>query len=68
MSLKSFHIVFISICFLFALFFASWCYGEWKSSGLGGYFAGSVGSGLVAIALPIYGRYFLRKLKDISYL
>jgi len=67
MSLKIAHIVFISASILLAIGFAGWC--------LKSYFAGTgsildlvlgLGSIGLAISLVIYGKYFLKKLKDIG--
>lgn len=69
MSLKAIHIIFILASSLMTIFFGVW---SWRQ-----YF-GAEGSaihlvyGLVSIAalagLLAYGRYFLKKLKHISYL
>ena len=68
MSLKFFHILFITLSTLLALGFAGWC-------GAMYYYGRSVMllifgilSLLAAFALVLYGRYVLRKLKNISYL
>ena len=68
MSLKAFHIVFITASTVLAVGFGLWS--------LGNYFAGEggvnlvfgVGSLLAASALIVYGAYFLKKLKSVSYL
>ena len=69
MSLKAFHIVFIVASMALTFFFGAWALQDFFSP------AGTrldlvyVGvSALVAVALVIYGRYFLKKLKHISYL
>jgi hypothetical protein len=68
MSLKAFHIVFITASVLLAFGFAAWSlvsYSDGKrlvDLGFG------IGSAVLGVGLIIYGRYFLRKLKDISYL
>lgn len=68
MSLKTFHIVFIGSAFLLSVFLGGWCLYEFFTQqervvdlllGLLS-LAGSVG-------LIVYGRYFLKKLKDIDY-
>lgn len=67
MSLKIVHIVFISASILLAIGFGGWC--------LKSYFAGTgsildlvlgLGSFGLAISLVFYGKYFLKKLKDIG--
>lgn len=69
MSLKAFHIIFITLSTLLAFGFAGWCSLMFFYGGrsilmlvlailsLGG-----------AVGLVCYGRYVLKKLKDISYL
>ena len=69
MSLKAFHIVFIIASILLAFLFSAWCMASYF--GAGGpvlHLAFGIGSLLSGLGLIIYGRYFLRKLKDISYL
>ena len=68
MSLKAFHLVFIVCSILVAFGFAAWALVEYAREG------GSLNlvygvSGLVAGGLLIrYSKFFLRKLKHISYL
>ncbi len=69
MSLKAFHIVFISASILLTLGIGGWALNNYFSVGgtRGDLFAG-LGSVAAAVALGIYGVYFLKKLKHISYL
>ena len=69
MSLKAFHVIFITAASAMAFGCGVW--------GLKNYFSPDgrllelvfgIGSILVGIALIIYERYFLKKLKNISYL
>ena len=68
MSLKAFHIVFITVSTVLAVGFGLWS--------LRNYFAGEgglnlvfgIGSLLAGGALIVYGKYFLKKLKKVSYL
>jgi len=69
MSLKAFHIIFITASTLLAFGFGTWS--------LAAYFTANGGTldlilGLASvstgIALIVYGKYFLKKLKNISYL
>jgi len=69
MSLKAFHVIFITAASAMAFGCGAW--------GLKNYFSPDgrllelifgIGSILVGIALIIYERYFLKKLKNISYL
>jgi hypothetical protein len=69
MSLKAFHILFIILATILALGFGAWAitqYSRGQASGL------DLGLGIVSLILvPVliaYGRYVLRKLKNVSYL
>jgi len=69
MSLKAFHLVFISSAVLLAFGFGGWLlHGYWTKQGgvselLFGLLSVAVGIGLI-----IYERYFLKKTKDVGYL
>lgn len=69
MSLKAFHVVFIGSAFLLCLFLGGWCMKEYFSVShrLGDLLLGLV-SFAGAIGLVVYGRYFLKKLKNVDYL
>jgi len=68
MSLKAFHIVFVTVSTILAAGFGVWS--------LQNYFSGEgvsnlvfgIGSLLATGALIVYGIYFLKKLKKVSYL
>lgn len=69
MSLKAFHIVFVTAATLLCFGFGVWAikhYGAGDGSGL------ELGLGISSLvlgcALIVYGRYFLHKLRHISYL
>ena len=68
MSLKSFHIVFITCAVVLTFGFAAWAIRSY----LGGAGAGLLGAGISAVVvgsgLIIYGILFLRKLKHVSFL
>lgn len=69
MSLKAFHIVFITAATLLAIGFGFWGITEYRvGDGSGVDLALGIGSFVVAAGLLWYGKYFLRKLKNISYL
>ena len=68
MSLKAFHIVFIVISTLFVLGFGAWALLQYREEGGLVNLLYSIGAGLSGAGLIIYGRYFLKKLKDIGYL
>jgi hypothetical protein len=61
MSLKAFHLIFVTSLTLLSLGFSGWAFANGKILfGLAGIVA--------AILVVIYGIYFLKKLKKISYL
>jgi hypothetical protein len=61
MSLKAFHLVFVTLLTMLSFGFAAWAFAS------GHIFLGLAGV-VVAIAVIFYGYYFLKKLKKISYL
>ena len=68
MSLKAFHIVFITASILLAFGFGAWLFNSFAASGnllslLFGLVASAVGVGLI-----FYERQFLKKTRDIGYL
>jgi len=69
MSLKAFHLVFIIASILLAGGFAAWSLVNYFSTGgrLSDLWTG-LGSALVALGLVGYEIYFLKKLKNVSYL
>jgi len=70
MSLKAIHLLFIFASTLLCFGFAAWAVWNYRHEepasplnlGMG------IASGLIGCALIVYGRYFLKKLKDVSYL
>ncbi|MBM3846540.1 MAG: hypothetical protein FJ405_09680 [Verrucomicrobia bacterium] len=70
MSLKAFHVVFIlaslALCFGMSAW-AFWQYSDNESSSQTHLLLGTFCL-ISGICLGIYGRYFLRKLRDVSYL
>lgn len=68
MSLKSFHIVFIVSSVALTVFLGGWCLMEYFNHGQR---TPDLLLGLVslvgAVGLVVYGRYFLKKLKNIDY-
>jgi hypothetical protein len=68
MSLKSFHLVFISASILLALGFGAWEMNAWfDARATLDLVMGSL-SLLAGVGLLVYGRYFLKKLRNVSYL
>jgi hypothetical protein len=69
MSLKAFHLVFIIASILLALGFAGWeLKSYWSAEGQAWDLALGLGSLAAAAGLVVYERYFLKKLKKVSYL
>ena len=69
MSLKAVHIIFITASCLLAFGFAGWCLKSYFSGeGLSRDLVFGIASFAVGVGLIIYGRYFLKKLKDVGYL
>ncbi len=64
MSLKGFHIVFVTVSTLLCVFLALWAFLLAADSGGVTFAIGLVGV-LGAVSLPIYGVYFYRKITRI---
>lgn len=67
MSLKAFHVAFVAISTLGAIAFALWCLRHAPAAG-SAYYAMGAASALLAVALVVYGVWFLKKMKNVSYL
>ena len=68
MSLKAFHLVFVVASVALCLVFSAWGFSDFRQGGeTSGLVWGVLGL-LGAVGLVVYGRYFLRKLRHISYL
>jgi len=68
MSLKAFHIVFVTMSVLVSFFFGGWLLHEYSNGGGAGQLIGAILSFLAGAGLIWYGKVVLRKLKHISYL
>lgn len=68
MSLKAFHIVFITASVLLAFGFGAWSLVGYSDTGRRIDLMFGVASVLIGVGLIVYGRYFLKKLRGISYL
>ena len=64
MSLKGFHVVFISASILLAFFFAAWCLGLPEHEG-GGWRAAGIASAAAGLGLGAYEAWFLRKARRL---
>jgi hypothetical protein len=65
MSIKGFHIVFITFSTLLAIVLGVWCVKVNAAFGAPVYLAGAVASFAAAVALVIYGVWFYRKMKRL---
>jgi hypothetical protein len=69
MSLKAFHVIFITASSALAFGFGIWAFKNYFSpEGAGLDLVYGIGSFVAGFALIVYERYFLKKLKNISYL
>jgi hypothetical protein len=68
MSLKAFHVVFITASVVLAFGFAAWSFLSFSDAKRVADLIYGFGSAGLGFALIAYGRYFLKKLKHISYL
>ena len=68
MSLKAFHLVFVTVSAILGLGFGAWAIADYRRSGSAGSLWSGVGSLVGTVALIVYGRWFLRKLKGVGYL
>ena len=68
MSLKAFHIVFVTLSTILAAGFGIWAIRDYQSHGDLGSLSIGVASLLGAVALIVYGRWFLQKLKGVRFL
>jgi len=63
-----FHVVFVTCSLILTIGFAVWAFGNYRVGGQAADLVYGVGGSLASVGLIIYGRIFLKKLKDISYL
>jgi hypothetical protein len=69
MSLKAFHIIFITAASALAFGFGVWMLrAYWSADGSVSDLIYGIGSLIVGAGLLVYERFFLRKLKNVSYL
>ena len=68
MSLKAFHIFFIIVSIALCVVVGVLAVGDYGRSGSVAYLALGVGSFIGSVLLAVYGVWFLRKLKGLSYL
>lgn len=68
MSLKAFHVIFISASVILAFGFGAWMLRAHQDSGALSDCVLGIGSLVVGVVLVIYEAFFIRKLKNVSYL
>ena len=69
MSLKTFHLIFITAASALALGFAVWSFKDYLSAGgTPMQLVMAIGSAITAVGLIAYERYFLKKTKNVGYL
>ena len=68
MSLKAFHVFFITVAGFTSLFFGLWAVRDWRVTGSTTNLVLGLISFAVLVALIPYGIWFLRKFKNESYL
>ena len=68
MSLKAFHLIFVSASIAVCLFLGIWSFLSYRESHTRVDLIYIITSVIAVIALLWYGKYFLKKLKHISYL
>ena len=66
MSLKSFHIIFLLISSLFAIFFGFWSYREWVLYEDSVYLLYSLIGIILCVFLFFYGKWFLKEISEIN--
>jgi len=68
MSLKAFHVFFVIVSVLCALGFGAWAVGDFLRTGNGVILALGVLDSSPLLRWSLYGFWFLRKLKNVSFL
>ena len=68
MSLKAFHLVFLAASIMLAIGLGFWSIREYRDVGGGSLLALGIGSFVAAGVMLLYSRWFLRKLKGVSYI
>jgi len=69
MSLKTFHLIFITAASLMLFGFGGWLWRQYRGpEGSAWDLVWAITSCAVGVALLVYERFFLKKLKNVSYL
>ncbi len=67
MSLKAFHIVFVLATLALTLFLTVWAYQEFARTQSSNHLTAAICAAVTSLMVLVYGRFFLKKLKHISY-
>jgi len=67
-SLKAFHIFFVTLSVMLAVGFTIWALNDYRTSERASSLVGAGISSVGAIGMIVYGRWFLQKLRRQSYL
>jgi len=65
MSLKAFHILFVTVSTVLAVWFTVWSFMHFGDGGGALYLVLGLGGAALVVGLPIYGVWFLKKMKDV---
>jgi hypothetical protein len=65
-SLKQFHVLFISLSVVLCVWFALWAFGVYQTRGEASYLAGAIASFAISGALVVYEVNFLRKCRKVG--
>jgi hypothetical protein len=68
MSLKAFHVVFVAAAILLAGWTGWWAWQRWAAGDGGGWLGLAAACAAAVVGLVVYGAWFLRKTKGVSYL
>lgn len=68
MSLKAFHVVFIAAALVLAGWTGWWSWNHWQSGAGGGWLALALACVAAMVGLVVYGVWFLKKTRGVSYL
>ena len=68
MSLKAFHIVFVAASVILMAFLTGWSFLAYQETRSADYLGWSLCAACSVVGLVVYGRFFLRKRRNISYL
>jgi len=69
MSLKAFHVIFITVSSLMLFGFGAWMLREYRGpEGVGSHLAWAIAALVAGVGLLVYEGFFLKKLKNVSYL